>query len=66
MKWAATVGIVCSDIDYCSTMEYKTFTQKMESLINATGAYQKKAALAEILKIARNTVINYGYRVHNI
>jgi hypothetical protein len=41
------------------------FIQSIEKLITANDEDAEENALAELLTIARNTDINYGYRVFN-
>lgn len=42
-----------------------TFIQSVEKLIAAENEEVEESALAELLTIARNTQVNYGYRVFN-
>lgn len=51
----------------CSTNseENKMFTNQIIELINAKNDDEEELALGKLLKIARDTNINYGYRVFN-
>lgn len=49
----------------CSTdgEKNKMFTDQLNELINAKNDEEEELALGKLLKIARDTNINYGYRV---
>lgn len=52
----------------CSTEgeRNKMFTDQINELINASNDDAEELALGKLLKIARDSNVNYGYRVFNI